>query len=165
MRHAGSRQRGVVVLEFALTFVVFWLVFIGVVEFARTVLTWNAAQEVTRMAARYASICDKNLSQQALIMGRLRYLIMATGQVDVGDRLDWLQFDYLPTGCSDASCQHVQVRLNDVRLSLMLSGFPGFPAEVPLPPNQITVMRETMRNYVATSTSSSNLNSVCQPTF
>ena len=149
-------------LEFALTFVVFWIVFIGIIEFARTVLTWNTAQEVTRMAARYASICES--ADQALIMGRLRYLIMATGQVDVGSRRDWLQFDYLPAGCSDASCQHVQVRLNDVRLSLMLSGFPGFPAEVALPSNQITVMRETMRDYVYGS-GYSNLNSVCQPTF
>ena len=163
MKRRGSRQAGAVLLEFTLSFVVFWVVFIGLVEFARTVLTWNAAQEVTRMAARYASLCDKNLSQQSLIMGRLRYLVMATGQVDVGDRLDWLQFTYLPAGCTDATCEQVQVRLNDVRLSLMLSGFPGFPSDVVLPDNRVTVARETMRNYVATNTSSSNLNAVCQP--
>ena len=161
MSRSKSRQRGVVLLEFALTFVVFWVVFIGIVEFSRTLLTWNAAQEVTRMAARYASICDKNLSQQNTIMGHLRYLVMATGQVDVSNRMDWLQFDYLPAGCTDATCEQVQVRLNDVRLGLMLSGFPGFPAEVVLPDNRVTVMRETMYNYMAIGSSPSNLNSVC----
>jgi len=156
MKCAHPRQRGAVLVEFTLAFVVFWVVMIGVVDFARTVLTWNAAQEVTRLAARYASICDSDDGQQSTIRNHLELLLMTTGNADIGDRSDWLVFEYLPDGCNTApsangSCQQVRVRLNDVRVSLLLATLPGFPADVPVPDNSVTVMRETMRKKLSNS--------------
>lgn len=155
MKCAHPRQRGAVLVEFTLSFVVFWVFMIGLIDLARTLLTWNAAQEVTLMAARYASVCDNNASQRDWIMNKkeMRNLVMAMGQVDLTTRTDdWLLFNNLPSGCTDATCEQVQVRLNDVRLSLMLSVVPGFPAEVALPDFRVTVMREAMRNSVVAST-------------
>lgn len=144
-----KNQKGVVILEFTLCFVIFWVVFMGVIEFSRTLISWNAAQEATRMAARMASICNKNAVQSFQINSKLSYLLQAAGQVDLSERLDWLQLEYFPAGCAVGTCEQVQARLNDVRLQLMFSGFAGFPVEIVLPENRTTVMRESMQNYLA----------------
>ncbi|MGV1046075.1 TadE/TadG family type IV pilus assembly protein [Limnohabitans sp.] len=144
-----KQQKGVVILEFTLCFVIFWIVFMGVIEFSRTLVSWNAAQEATRMAAKMASTCNKNATQSFQINSKLSYLLQSAGQVDLSERMDWLQLDYFPVGCSANTCEQVQARLNDVRLQLMFSGFAGFPVEILLPENRTTVMRESMQNYLA----------------
>ncbi len=112
-----KQQKGVVLLEFTLCFVIFWIVFIGVIEFSRTLVSWNAAQEATRMAAKMASTCDKSADQSSRIRSNLRYLLQSAGQVDLRERIDWLELEYFPVGCTANTCEQVQARLNDVRCS------------------------------------------------
>jgi Flp pilus assembly protein TadG len=46
----SARQQGTVLIEFTLSFLIFWMVFIGILEFGRALLVWNTAAEATRIA-------------------------------------------------------------------------------------------------------------------
>ena len=49
-----DRRRGAVMVEFALSFVLFFMVFVGAVEFARAVWTYSTVTHAARQAARFA---------------------------------------------------------------------------------------------------------------
>lgn len=51
-------QRGLAVIEFALVAPLFFLLLLGVIEFARLLYVWDTVQEVTRQAARQAVVTD-----------------------------------------------------------------------------------------------------------
>ena len=79
MKH--PRQQGTVLIEFTLSFLIFWIVFIGILEFGRTLLVWNTAAEATRIAARMASICTSESDiQKTAIANKVVYLLKITGQ-------------------------------------------------------------------------------------
>lgn len=150
------RQRGTVLIEFALSFLIFWIIFLGVVEFGRTMLAWNAGSEATRIAARAASICTGYGGLELpVIANKVVPLLKLTGQayyadpsvpgseIDLRTTPDWLHIDYLPVGCNDNNCEQVQASLSGVNLKLR---FPGWTLNLALPPNSTTVMRESMRN-------------------
>ena len=152
MKH--PRQQGTVLIEFTLCFVIFWIVFIGILEFGRTLLVWNTAAEATRIAARMASICTSESDiQKTAIANKVVYLLKMTGQAsytapstpsvktDLTDQPDWLNLTYLPTGCNDNNCEFVQASLTGVNLELR---FPGWTLDLALPPNRTTVLRESM---------------------
>lgn len=151
-----NRQRGVVLIEFAFSFLIFWIIFIGIIEFGRAMLAWNAAAEATRLAARVASICT-SLNKSAVINKSLN-LIQLTGQVNYINGMtvdmshdplaydpttDWLQLDYFPVGCTNTNCEQVRASLSNLHLILRL---PGGNVDIPLPPNPTTVLREGMSN-------------------
>lgn len=163
------RQQGTVLIEFTLCFLIFWVVFIGILEFGRTLLVWNTAAEATRIAARMASICtSESVIQKAAIANKVVYLLKITGQAsytdpatpstknDLTDQPDWLNLTYLPTGCNDNSCEFVQASLSGVNLQLR---FPGWTVDLALPPNRTTVLRESMRNIFPAGLN--NVNSYC----
>lgn len=144
MTRANRRdQAGAVLMEFALAFSLFSVAFLAVIEFSRLMLTWGAAAEATRRGARLASTCAFGTSQATLIRSKVQPLLTASGQVDLGQRTDWLAITYLPVGCGAESCTMVDVRLNAVSVSLLIPGWsnvitlPAFPARLP---------REAMRN-------------------
>ena len=151
-----QRQRGIVLIEFALSFLIFWMIFMGIVEFGRTMLAWNAAGEATRIAARMASICtgESNI-QKTAIANKVVYLLQLTGQAyyadpnaagsenDLTAQPDWLKLEYFPPNCTDSDCEQVQASLTGVNLKLR---FPGWTLDLALPANRTTVMRESMRN-------------------
>jgi Flp pilus assembly protein TadG len=151
MKH--PRQQGTVLIEFTLCFLIFWMVFIGILEFGRTLLVWNTAAEATRIAARMASICtSESVIQKTAIANKVVYLLKITGQAtytapsttvknDLTDQPDWLNLTYLPTGCSDNTCEFVQASLTGVNLEL---SFPGWTLDLALPANRTTVLRESM---------------------
>ncbi|MGV0959953.1 MAG: TadE/TadG family type IV pilus assembly protein [Limnohabitans sp.] len=150
------RQRGTVLIEFALSFLIFWIIFVGIVEFGRTMLAWNAASEATRIAARVASICtSQSTLQKTAIANKVVYLLQLTGQAyyadpgvpgsesDLTAQPDWLRLEYFPPACNDSNCEQVQASLSGVNLKLR---FPGWTLDLALPANRTTVMRESMRN-------------------
>ena len=57
-RHAlfPRRQRGVTAVEFALVSLFFFTLVLGIVELGRLLYVWNTVQEVTRRAAREATV-------------------------------------------------------------------------------------------------------------
>jgi uncharacterized protein (UPF0333 family) len=162
-----NRQRGAVLIEFALSFLVFWIVFIGIVEFGRAMLAWNAAAEATRLAARVASICTS--ANKSAVTNKSLNLLQLTGQVhyvyeadENGDGINeqikidmshdirvydsatnWLQLDYFPVGCTNSNCEQVQASLSNLHIILRL---PGWNLDIPLPANRTTILREGMSN-------------------
>ena len=51
-----SRQGGQTLVEFALVSLLFFVVLIGLVEFARALWTWNTIVQATRAGARFAVV-------------------------------------------------------------------------------------------------------------
>jgi hypothetical protein len=147
-----GNQAGGIMIEFALAFSLFCVAFLAVVEFSRLSLTWGAAAEATRRGARLASICEFGANQASLIRSQVRPLLTSSGQVDLGQRTDWLVIDYLPLGCGPDSCTMVDVRLNAVSVSLMV---PGFSNAIPLPAFPARLTREAMRNSTADGSNAS----------
>ncbi|MGB9150882.1 MAG: TadE family protein [Burkholderiales bacterium] len=62
-------QHGAAVVETALVFLFFFLLLCGIIEFGRAFFVWNTVQEVTRNAARSATVADFN---DAAALSRVR---------------------------------------------------------------------------------------------
>lgn len=140
LRHA---QAGSVIVEFALAFSLFWVGLIAVVEFSRLMFTWGTAAEATRRAARLASTCAVGTAQADQIRAKVRPLVIASGQVDLGTRTDWLAISYLPSGCTADTCTMVDARLSNVAVSMMV---PGLSRSITIPAFPVRLPREAMRN-------------------
>ncbi len=54
---SGLRQKGTTIVEFAVVGSVVFLVLFSVMEVARLMFTWNTLNEVSRRAARLATVC------------------------------------------------------------------------------------------------------------
>ena len=67
------KESGVTIIEFALSFTVFWLIFIAIIEFCRVMFAWNSALEATRLGSRLASICSMDGAQQNKIRDIVKY--------------------------------------------------------------------------------------------
>jgi hypothetical protein len=154
MKHARhNSQSGAVLLEFALSFMIFWTVMIAVIEFSRYMFSWGTASEATRLAARLASICDQGPVQESRIRKRVEGLILASGQIELGTRTDWLLLNYYPAGCDSGSCIFVEARLSGLQPNLMV---PGLGSALNLPTFRVRAPREALRNVIKDET-----NEVC----
>lgn len=152
-RYSTRRQDGAVTVEFALTFMVFWVCFLAVIEFSRLMFVWGTAAEATQKAARLASICEIDITQEARIRDAVSKFVTASGQVDLATRTDWLTFSYLPAGCTKLTCTQVEVALNNVSAQLLA---PLPVTTVNLPAYKTRHARETMSNSMG-----SEQNDVC----
>ena len=57
-RHAiASRQKGIVMVEFAIIGLLFFIILFSVFEFSRLLFVWNAVADATRLGARAAAVC------------------------------------------------------------------------------------------------------------
>jgi uncharacterized membrane protein len=103
-----ARQRGAAVVETAVTAALFLLLLFAVVEFGRYMLTWNAASEATRLAARaYAASCAKDGNTHTRISDSVRNWGGAAGY-DVPQ--SWLEFKEQDCVNGD-DCKIVQVSI------------------------------------------------------
>ncbi len=140
-RAGASCQLGVAAVEFALVAALLFTVLLGVMEMGRLLWTWNAAVEATRLGARLAVVCTKGdpiIGTQ--MQGRLPSLNPATN----------ITIDYLPSGCTVATCQEVRVSLKNYVHTTII---PFVPLSLTLPPFSTTLRRESM---------DSTNNEVCQ---
>lgn len=98
MKH---RQHGATAIEFALVLLLFLMFILGIVDFARLLHTWNAANEVTRLGARYAVACT-DVGGDALVLAKMQGLLPQVSTIDV---------DWAPAGCTAADCESVTVSI------------------------------------------------------
>ena len=138
-------QNGVATAEFALSFMVFWIALISVVEFSRLMFAWATAAEATQIAARQVSICDISAAQEERIRNQVAPLVTASGQIDLAARTDWLKFSYFPIGCTDSTCTEIEVALNDVTAGLLI---PLPATSVQIPEFRARQPREGMSNSI-----------------
>ncbi len=119
---------------------------VATVELARFMLLFNTAAEAARLAVRLASVCEPGTAQQARIRARVQYFVEASGQIQVGQRTDWLVISYQPGGCSASTCTLVEAKLAGLQAPLMI---PLWSVSLPLPSYRSAQVREAMRRVVA----------------
>ena len=151
-----DKQFGVAIIEFALSFSIFWIVFMAVIEFCRGMYAWNSAQEATRLAARYASICSESSTQQSIIRNKVKSYISSVGAISVPSGIGWMAFSYYPSGCT--TCESVEVKLSNLKIDLQI---PFYNLQFNLPEFKTMVLRESMSNTVTYTNGSSENNSIC----
>jgi Flp pilus assembly protein TadG len=98
------KQQGATAIEFALVMPLFLMFLLGVIDFARMLYTWNAANEVTREGARYAVVCA-DPSSDAAVLARMQILMPQVNAITV---------EWAPAGCDAGSCEAVTVSLTDL---------------------------------------------------
>lgn len=144
-RPATVGQSGVVLLELAVSGLLFFGLVFAIIEFGRFMLTVGTAAEATRIGARLAAICTTGPTDTAG-QGRVRNTVISWVQsvgykVPAAQTGTWLSFDYQPTGCTAATCTSVEARINGFAANLMI---PIKPLNITVPPLPARVMREPM---------------------
>lgn len=162
MRRKNDRQSGVVILEFTISFLVFFMMLVGFVVLSRGLLTWLSAQEATRMAARTVSLCDLGSDAEGKVLIDLKYMLTGPGEVNV-DAGAWLEFKYFPESCTASTCEHLQVKLKTDNIVWQMNWPPvlGGPSALRIPENPVTVLREAMSTNLAPAFPLSSRNKVC----
>lgn len=130
-----NRTSGATTVEFALGLIIFLMFLLGIVDFARMLFTWNAAQEATRAGARYAVVCD-DTAQQALVLARMKALLPQISTVSV---------DWAPSGCTASTCQGVTVSITGLNYQWISPIASATAPLIPMPGFSTYLPREVMR--------------------
>jgi len=96
--------RGATTLEFALVLTVFLMFLLGVTDVARLLFAWNAANEATRLGARFAVVCA-DPGSDAQVLAKMRTMLPEISAI----RLDWM-----PAPCTVATCVGVTVSITSL---------------------------------------------------
>lgn len=131
-----TKQKGATIVEFSLSLIVFLMFLLGIVDFSRMLFTWNAASEATRLAARYAVVCDDTVSKAA-VLARMQRLLPQI--VDIN--LAWT-----PSPCNTTTCEGVTVTITDLDYQ-WISPVAGAVARaaIPMPAFSTFLPREAMK--------------------
>lgn len=100
----NNTQAGATIIEFSLSLIVFLTFLLGITDFSRMLFTWSAANEATRMGARYAVVCD-DTGDKALVLARMRGLLPQIRDIDLA---------WAPAGCVAATCEGVTLTITDL---------------------------------------------------
>jgi Flp pilus assembly protein TadG len=122
-----SKQTGATIVEFALVFMIFMTVFLGILDFARMLWTWNAANEATRWGARVSVVCDKNAP--AILSSMQKFLPQLTA---ANVKLDWYDAGgNISSTCDHTNCAGVNVSITN--LDYQWISPIGFSKHAPIP--------------------------------
>lgn len=131
---AINKQNGVAAIEFALIAGIFFTILIGILEMGRVLFYMNSAAEATRFGARIAVVCDMNAAGiKANMMQRLN--ILTDQNINV---------DYLPAGCSQATCKSINVAITGVSVATFIPFVPDSVNAISLPSFNTSLPRESM---------------------
>jgi Flp pilus assembly protein TadG len=128
------------VVEFALVLIFFLTVFLGILDFARMLWTWNAAAEATRWGARISVVCDKGA---AAVLANMQKMLPQLTSSNV--QIDWHDATgNVSTSCTFANCAGVNVRITGLDYQwLSPIGFSNHAA-IPMPGFSTYLPREIM---------------------
>ena len=129
------QMAGATTIEFALGLLVFLMLVLGIMDFARMLFTWNAANEATRAGARYAVVCD-DTDQQALVLARMQALLPQITTVSVA---------WTPVGCTAATCEGVTVGITGLNYQWISPIVGAASPLIPMPSFSTFLPREVMR--------------------
>ena len=131
------RQKGAMTVEFALVLLMFLMVVIGIMDFARMLYTWNSASEAVREGARYAVVCT-DPTNNTRVLTKMQALMpdLAASNINVL---------WEPAGCDSSTCESVTVSLTGLSFN-WISPFPGAlgMSGLPLPSFSTYLPREMM---------------------
>ncbi len=143
----NEKQSGATVVEFALVLIIFLTVFLGILDFARMLWTWNAANEATRWGARISVVCDK--SATAVLTSMKKFLPQLTA---ANVQIDWYNAaGNIDATCNSTNCTGVNVRI--IGLDYQWISPIGFAnhAAIPMPGFSTYLPREIMGQDVNSS--------------
>ncbi|MBS0341766.1 MAG: pilus assembly protein [Proteobacteria bacterium] len=126
---------GATTVEFALALLVYLMLLLGIVDFARMLFTWNAASEVARYGARYAAVCD-DTTKQADVLARMQLLLPQVQTISV---------NWLPASCTSATCQGVSVGITGMNYQWISPIAGALAPLIPMPQFSTYLPREAMR--------------------
>jgi Flp pilus assembly protein TadG len=142
MKSLSRQQSGATTIEFALVLLIFLTFLLGIIDFSRMLFTWNAAEEATRLGARYAVVCD-NTSNEAAVLAKMQILLPQISSINIR----W-EDSSGATGCSPANCAGARVTIVGLNYQ-WISPIAGLAALAPLVIPELTFStyfpREIMR--------------------
>lgn len=127
------RQRGVVMVEFALVALLFFTLLLGIMEFGRWMFTLNAATEATRWGARLAAVCDQNDPD---IKAKMRFILSSVANAQIS-------IQYAPSACDASNCRTVEVSITNATFTPLI---PFMGAAIGLPSFTTSLPRELMNS-------------------
>lgn len=128
-------QRGATAIEFALVLLIFLMFLLAVTDFSRLLFTWNAANEATRLGARYAVVCDDTASK-ALVLAKMKAMVPEIGDID----LIWR-----PASCNSSTCEGVTVTIKTINFQWISPIVGAVGPRLGLPKFSTFLPREIMR--------------------
>ena len=131
---AKNEQVGAAAIEFALIASIFFTILIGTLEMGRVLFYMNSAAEATRLGARIAVVCDINAS--GIRSNMIKRLSILTDQN--------INVDYVPAGCSQASCKSITVAITGVNVTTFIPFVPDSIRSINLPNFSTSLPRESM---------------------
>jgi Flp pilus assembly protein TadG len=144
-----NKQAGATVVEFAFVLIFFLTFFLGLLDFARMLWTWNAANEATRWGARISVVCDRNASAVLTSMQKMLPQLTAANLT-----IDWYDSNGISSTCDFTNCVGVNVEIKGLNYQwLSPIGF-GNHTAIPMPSFSTYLPREIMGR-------DPNSNSVC----
>ena len=135
-----NRQAGATIVEFSLVLIIFLTFFLGIVDFARMLWTWNAANEATRWGARVSVVCDRGA---AAVLARMQVFLPQLTAANV--QIDWYDgAGNISAVCTSANCAGVNVRITGLNYQWISPiGFSNHAA-IPMPGFSTYLPREIM---------------------
>lgn len=135
-----TKQSGSTVVEFSLVLILFLSVFLGIVDYARMMWTWNAATEATRWGARVAVVCDRGATKVLANMQKfLPQLAAANVQIDWYDAAG-----NVSAACNSTNCAGVSVRITGLNYNWISPFFYAAKPIIPMPGFSTYLPRESM---------------------
>ena len=133
-------QKGATLVEFSFVLIFFLTFFLGLLDFARMLWTWNAATEATRWGARISVVCDRNAAAVLANMKKMVPQLTATNLT-----IDWYDSaGNISTTCDFSNCAGVNVRITGLNYQwLSPIGFATRGA-IPMPGFSTYLPREIM---------------------
>lgn len=140
-----KNQTGATMVEFALVLILFLTVLLGIVDFARMLWTWNAANEATRWGARISVVCERDAPAVLASMKSFLPQLQA-GNLDIkwytwNDGTSTYTFS---TDCDHANCAGVNVQIKNLNYQWMGPVAYGFQASFGVPRFSTFLTREIM---------------------
>ena len=135
-----KKQCGSTIVEFALVLIIFLTFLLGILDFARMLWTWNAANEATRWGARVAVVCDKDA---AAVLTSMKKFVPQLAAANV--KIDWYDgTGNISTTCDHTNCAGVNVKI--INLNYQWISPIGFSnhAAIPMPGFSTYLPREIM---------------------
>jgi hypothetical protein len=144
------KERGAALVEFSLVLMIFLTFFLGMLDFARMLWTWNAANEATRWGARISVVCNRGAAAVLTNMQKfVPQLVAANLQIDWYDGAG-----NVSATCDSTNCAGVNVRITGLNYQWISPiGF-ATHAAIPMPGFSTYLPREIMGQ-------DPNSNSVC----
>jgi len=135
-----TRQSGATIVEFSLVLMLFFTLFLGILDFSRMLWTWNAANEATRWGARVSVVCDRGA---AAVLASMQKFVPQLAAANV--QIDWYDAaGNISATCDSTSCAGVNVLITGLNYQWLSPIGYATQAAIPMPGFSTYLPREIM---------------------